>query len=233
MQMPRVDPSPTPPQQPGERARAPTAGRAPGGGEAPGERFLAALTAQRAGSGGRNPSTGLPRPPPRDRETGGPPADAGRAIPAARGGGRRARAVSGRAAAEDAGSPSAAASLLAPWQIGEGPPRAPPRARAAAAIRAPTTAAERLLLGFGPAGGEARLRIGHGPLSGAEIHLRHLPGGIEAVVLTRAESSRQTLAVAMEEVARRLHRKGYTFRTRDAAAPPSGGQPPAAGRGRL
>jgi hypothetical protein len=100
--------------------------------------------------------------------------------------------------------------LLAPWQIQEGPPRAlPPRPLGAAL---PAAALERLLVGVGPRGAEARLRIGHGPLAGAEIHLRHLPGGIEAVVLTRVECSRQTLAVAMEEVARRLQRKGYAFR---------------------
>src|SRR2546423_1716887 len=73
----------------------------------------------------------------------------------------------------------------------------------------PAGAVERLLLGQGPQGAEVRLRIGQGPLAGTEIHLRQLPGGIEAVVLTRVECSRQTLAVAMAEVARRLQRKGY------------------------
>jgi hypothetical protein len=80
---------------------------------------------------------------------------------------------------------------------------------------------ERLLLGSGPQGAEIRLRVGHGPLAGAEIHLRSLAGGVEAVVLTRVESSRQTLAVAMEEVARRLQRKGYAFRAQARDAPPA------------
>jgi hypothetical protein len=105
-----------------------------------------------------------------------------------------------------------AVSTLAPWQIHEGPPRAPPRIRPLVFPPAVTPAVERLLLGSGPQGAEIRLRIGHGPLAGAEIHLRQLPGGVEAMVLTRVESSRQTLAVAMEEVARRLQLKGYRFR---------------------
>jgi hypothetical protein len=96
---------------------------------------------------------------------------------------------------------------LAPWQRCEGPPR--PRAMA----RPPPVAAtgDRLLVSAG--GVEARLRIGSGPLAGAEIHLRQGAGGIDAIVLTRIESSRQTLSVAMEEVARRLQRKGHVLRT--------------------
>jgi hypothetical protein len=110
--------------------------------------------------------------------------------------------------------------MLPAWQILEGPPRAPPPPR----CPAPTSAVERLLVGSGPQGAEVRLRIGHGPLAGAEIHLRNLPGGVEAVVLTRVESSRQTLAVAMEEVARRLQRKGYALRVeaRDPPTAPAG-----------
>jgi hypothetical protein len=122
-------------------------------------------------------------------------------------------------ASGDDGPASAAAAALAPWQIHEGPPRAPPAGRAAG-VTLPTVAVERMLLGFGPQGAEIRLRIGHGALAGTEIHLRQLPGGIEAVVLTRVESSRQTLAVAMAEVARRLQRKGYAFRA-EARDPPS------------
>jgi hypothetical protein len=103
-------------------------------------------------------------------------------------------------------------SPLAAWQIQEGRPRAPPRVGPLVCSPPAAPVVERLLLGFGPQGAEVRLRIGHGPLAGAEIHLRQLPGGVEAMVLTRVESSRQTLAVAMEEVARRLQRKGYAFR---------------------
>jgi hypothetical protein len=102
---------------------------------------------------------------------------------------------------------------FAPWQLQEGPPSAPPRV-GISALPPGTPAAPRLLLGVGPDGAEARLRIDRGPLAGAEIHLRQLGGGggIEALVLTRVESSRQTLAVAMHEVARRLQRRGRAFR---------------------
>jgi hypothetical protein len=118
--------------------------------------------------------------------------------------------------------------LVAPWQIREGPPRAAPRERAGPALPA-ALGTERVRLGIGPRGAEARLRIEHGPLAGAEIHLRHLPGGIEAVVLTGVESSRQTLAVVMEEVARRLQRRGYAFRAAPCRQGEGGGpgrQPP-------
>jgi hypothetical protein len=101
---------------------------------------------------------------------------------------------------------------LPAWQRHEGPARAPPRAPIT-----PVGSQDRLLIGFGAGGAEARLRIGGGPLAGAEIHLRQGPGGqlaIEATVLTRLESSRQTLSLAMEEVARRLARRGYTLRIR-------------------
>jgi hypothetical protein len=131
---------------------------------------------------------------------------------------------------EEAAAADRAVSTLAAWQMQEGPLRAPPRVRPPA-FPPTITAVERLLLGSGPQGAEIRLRIGHGPLAGAEIHLRQLPGGVEAVVLTRVESSRQTLAVAMEEVARRLHRKGYAFRAqaRDPLETTAGPPRPAAG----
>jgi hypothetical protein len=76
--------------------------------------------------------------------------------------------------------------------------------------------ADRLLMGFGPDGAQVRLQIGGGALAGSEIHLRQGPGGIDALVLTRVESSRQTLALAMDEVARRLHRKGHVLRSESA-----------------
>jgi hypothetical protein len=118
------------------------------------------------------------------------------------------------------GDPTAPAddiSLPPPWQRREGPSRAPPpAARASPPGPAPAlgAAADRLLVGLGASGAEARLRIGGGPMAGAEIQLRLAGGGIDAIVVARVESSRQTLARAMEEVARRLARKGYTLRFR-------------------
>jgi hypothetical protein len=135
-------------------------------------------------------------------------------------------------AAEEAAASAAdrAVATLAAWQIQEGPPRAPPRLRSLAFSPAVTPAVERVLLGCGAQGAEIRLCIGRGPLAGAQIHLRQLPGGVEALILTGVEYSRQTLAVAMEEVARRLQRKGYSFRAeaRDHSAM-TPGRPAAAG----
>jgi hypothetical protein len=106
--------------------------------------------------------------------------------------------------AEEISSPSA------PWhlaQVPEGPLRAPP-------VRAPLPAAsltegDRLLVGVGRQ--EARLQIAHGALAGSEIQLRVVPGGVEALVLTPGQCSRQTLASAMEEVARRLADRGIRW----------------------
>jgi hypothetical protein len=67
----------------------------------------------------------------------------------------------------------------------------------------------KLLVGKGVNGHEARLSITTGPLAGAEIHLTHGPNGVHAVVLTEGASSRQTLASAMDEVAKRLKDKGH------------------------
>lgn len=108
---------------------------------------------------------------------------------------------------------------LAPWARAEGAPRAPSapaiRGTSDRTIEAPTLPGgprDRLLLGVGAHRAEARLFFGQGPLAGAEIYLQHGPGGVHAVVLTRLESSRKTLSVAMHEVARRLARKGHRFR---------------------
>ncbi len=72
--------------------------------------------------------------------------------------------------------------------------------------------AARVLVGHGTLGAEARVRIGEGQLAGAEVRLLHGAGGIEASLLTRTESSRQTLVVAMDEVARRLQSRGVMLR---------------------
>lgn len=108
-----------------------------------------------------------------------------------------------------------AASPCPPWLRPEGPtPRAPSSGPRPVPVDTPL---ERVLIGTGPGGAEARLTIGHGPLAGSQVHLRHGPAGIEATVLTQTESSRQTLSVAMVEVARRLERRGYVLRTAEEA----------------
>lgn len=96
----------------------------------------------------------------------------------------------------------------------EGPAR-PSRPDSPPSLSSPPGApasADRLLLGMGPGGAEARLAIGHGPLAGSEIRVREGAGGLDAAVLTKSESSRQTLISAMEEVARRLQGKGHVLR---------------------
>lgn len=91
--------------------------------------------------------------------------------------------------------------------------QAPPVRADLAAPLAPVAGLERLLIGQGPEGAEARLTIGgHGPFAGAEIRLRHGPAGLAACVLTEPEGSRQTLCMALEEVARRLERRGLVMR---------------------
>lgn len=87
------------------------------------------------------------------------------------------------------------------------------------ALAVRNAAAIRLLVSVGPTPpSEVRLLVQDGPLAGSEIHLRLAPPGIDATVLTRLESSRQTLSVAMQEVARRLQQRGLVVRTTVAQA---------------
>jgi hypothetical protein len=81
----------------------------------------------------------------------------------------------------------------------------PPAAAAAALV-------ERILIGSGPSGAEARLTISSGPLAGGEILLRERQGCIDAVVLTALGGTRQTLSSMMSEVALRLEARGYRLR---------------------
>jgi hypothetical protein len=131
------------------------------------------------------------------------------------------RGARGSSDAPDAGGqlppglaiPHSFASHLRP----EGParpirPDSPPTLSSPPGASASAASADRLLLGVGPGGAEARLAIGHGPLAGSEIRVREGAGGLDAAVLTKSESSRQTLISAMEEVARRLQGKGHVLR---------------------
>jgi len=82
-------------------------------------------------------------------------------------------------------------------------------------------AVDRILIGAGPDGAEARIRIAAGALAGTELHLSTAATGhtVEARLLTHAASSRQTLAVVLEDIRSRLRDKGIVLST--AAAPPA------------
>jgi hypothetical protein len=92
------------------------------------------------------------------------------------------------------------------------PYRARPIDRAPCSPR-PIEAAVRVLVTEAVLRPEARLQISAGPLAGSEIHLRLGHQGVEAVLLTLNETSRQTLSVAMQEVSSRLLRKGQLLKT--------------------
>jgi hypothetical protein len=96
------------------------------------------------------------------------------------------------------------------WSRPEGPARVEAaRRRELAGPVDGASPMHKLLIGQGPNGAEARLSITVGPLAGAEIHLRNGPDGLHAVVLTQGASTRQTLASALDEVAKRLRDKGH------------------------
>lgn len=101
-----------------------------------------------------------------------------------------------------------------PWMRADGAfrPEAIQGPRLAPRGCAQSTAPDRVLVGSSGLGPEARVRIGGGPLAGTEIQLVAVAGGVEARVLTVHEGSRQTLSVAMDEIAQRLRRKGHSLR---------------------
>lgn len=100
---------------------------------------------------------------------------------------------------------------------------------------------DRVLVGSGPDGAEARIRIGAGALAGTEIQLSSGGGGhvVEARLLTHAATSRQTLSLVMDEIRSRLRDRGIVLSTKAAGArslaPPADGdrtgEVAAAGRG--
>jgi hypothetical protein len=81
-------------------------------------------------------------------------------------------------------------------------------------------AVDRVLIGAGPQGAEARIRIGAGALAGTEIQLSGGAGGqvVEARLLTHAASSRQTLSVVMDEIRSRLRDRGIVLAVRAPGA---------------
>jgi hypothetical protein len=100
------------------------------------------------------------------------------------------------------------------WSRPEGPTRPDRPARELPQPLPGVDPIHQLLIGKGPNGAEARMRISVGPLAGTEIHLREGPGGIQASILTQNASSRQTLSSAMEAVAQRLKDKGHRLEVR-------------------
>ena len=132
---------------------------------------------------------------------------------------RRARGASGGDGVPDAAS----AAAMAGWFRSEPPrivgePAAAGRAGTAAVSGA--RAVDRVLIGSGPDGAEARIRIRAGALAGTEIQLSGGAGGhvVEARLLTHAASSRQTLSVGMDEIRSRLRDRGIVLSVRAPGA---------------
>jgi hypothetical protein len=119
--------------------------------------------------------------------------------------------------APDVASAAAMAGWFRPESMPGGPPAAAPgRAAGVGAVRA----ADRILIGSGPDGAQARIRIGAGALAGTEIQLSSTAAGrtVEAQLLTHAASSRQTLSVVLDEIRSRLRDRGIVL---SAKAPPA------------
>ena len=109
----------------------------------------------------------------------------------------------------------ASAAALAGWFRSETVTRASPTVpptRLAGASSA--RAVDRILLGSGPDGAQARIRIGGGALAGTEIQLCSAGRLIEAQLLTHAATSRQTLSVVLDEIRARLRDRGIVLATK-------------------
>jgi len=119
--------------------------------------------------------------------------------------------------APDVASAAAMAGWFRPESMPGGSPAAVPgRAAGVGAARA----VDRILIGSGPDGAQARIRIGAGALAGTEIQLSSTAAGrtVEAQLLTHAASSRQTLSVVLDEIRSRLRDRGIVL---SAKAPPA------------
>jgi hypothetical protein len=128
------------------------------------------------------------------------------------------------ATSAEGGQETANAAMMSCWFRPESPALT---GNAAAAGRSGGVAAaggvravDRVLIGAGPEGAEARIRIGAGALAGTEIQLSGGAGGhaVEARLLTHAASSRQTLSVVMDEIRSRLRDRGIVLSVRGPAA---------------
>lgn len=124
-------------------------------------------------------------------------------------------------ASVDGSNDGASAAAMAGWFRGESasPPAPATLKTTGVAGIAAARPADRVLIGAGPDGAQARIRIGAGVLAGTEIQVSSLSGRtVEAQLLTHAASSRQTLSVVMDEIRSRLQDKGIALTTRAAAA---------------
>lgn len=145
----------------------------------------------------------------------------GDARPRAGQGFRKALERGRRAPAAGGPNDGASAAALAGWFRSESA-AAPAVAKAAGVAGvAASRAVDRVLIGSGPDGAEARIRIGAGALAGTEIYLSSASGQtVEARLLTHAASSRQTLSVVMDEIRSRLRDRGIVLATRAVGARP-------------
>jgi hypothetical protein len=121
-----------------------------------------------------------------------------------------------RDAAEAGGHDAASAAAMAGWFRSEPTAASPGKTPA---ISGPSGVAarvvDRILVGAGPDGAEARIRIGTGVLAGTEIQLSSGAAGhvVEARLLTHAATSRQTLSLVMDEIRLRLRARGVVLST--------------------
>lgn len=74
---------------------------------------------------------------------------------------------------------------------------------------------DRVLIGQSDLGAEARIRIASGMIAGTEVQIVAGKNGVEASVLAAPENSRRNVDYAMEEMAYRLRRKGYSVQITD------------------
>jgi hypothetical protein len=117
---------------------------------------------------------------------------------------------------DDATAPEAAsAAAMAGWFRSEPPAvtaNAPGKTTGGAAVTG-ARSVDRVLIGSGPDGPQARIRIGTGALAGTEIQLSGGAHGhaVEARLLTHAATSRQTLSVVMDEIRLRLMDRGIVL----------------------
>jgi hypothetical protein len=131
---------------------------------------------------------------------------------------RRALERKGRHPSGRGGQDTAAAAAMAGWFRSE--PSVEAGRTAAVTSVAPPRTVERVLVGAGPEGAQARIRIGAGALAGTEIQLSSAASGraVEARLLTHTASSRQTLSVVMDEIRSRLRDRGIVLSTTGAGA---------------
>jgi len=136
----------------------------------------------------------------------------------------RAALARGDASAGPGSGPAVSASALGSWLVEPSRPATPPCAGAAGAGTNVPRAVDRILIGGGGEGAEARIRIASGALAGSEIRLLAAAGrgSIDVELLTSAAGSRQTLVAAMDEIRRRLRGKGITLSAAGARQVPGG-----------